>query len=130
YNGHYDFESNVLNQLTHIVEPVANTTVGLVFAYDASGNRTRVEDFQWGVVSSVYDTANRLRQREFLSGSGDHKLDELVTLKWTDQDQIDEISRQSQTPRTPNGMVEAGHSEYSYDAPGRLIGLWSGLPLW
>jgi YD repeat-containing protein len=66
-------------------ETVANPfELSLTFSYDAAGNRTKVEDSRGGVLTSVYDKANRLESRRFSDGVSQLRFD----YGYTERDQV------------------------------------------
>jgi RHS repeat-associated protein len=91
-------------------------SVTLTFSYDAVGNRTKTQDSFGGVLTSVFDNANRLISQQF-GGSG--QTPARFDLTYTERNQLATLTRYSDLA----GTTKIGESDYSYDAAGRLQNL-------
>ncbi len=90
--------------------------VTLTFTYDAVGNRTKVQDSFGGVLTSVYDAANRLTSRQF---GGVSQTPLRFDLGYTERNQLATLTRYSDLA----GSTKVGESAYGYDTTGRLQNL-------
>src|SRR5262249_48391645 len=138
-----DAGGSVVNTLTFVYDSVGNQTVAqdshgastmifdalnrastikrlygvtLTFTYDAVGNRTKTQDSFGGVLTSVYDNANRLTSQQF-GGTGQTPL--RFDLTYTERNQVATITRFSDLA----GTGKVGESDYTYDSVGRVQNL-------
>ncbi|MBI1918881.1 MAG: hypothetical protein HYS12_29680 [Planctomycetes bacterium] len=65
--------------------------ITLTYDYDGSGNRKQVSDTKGGYLTSVYDAANRLSNRQFSDGTTSLRFD----LGYTVRDQVATLSHYS-----------------------------------
>ncbi len=89
----------------------------LTFTYDKVDNRIKVEDSKGGVVSSIYDTLDRLQTRE-LTQYGANVLK--VDLAYTPTDQLESLTR---SRWDVSAYAVAGTTSYIYDALERMASL-------
>ncbi len=89
----------------------------LTFTYDKVDNRIKVEDSKGGVVSSIYDTLDRLQTRE-LTQYGANVLK--VDLGYTPTDQLESVTR---SRWNVSAYAVAGTTSYIYDALERMASL-------
>src|SRR5262249_31021021 len=113
-HGAYTLTYDALNRVTSAAEPFNLT---LTFTYDANGNRIGIADSRGGLVTSVYDAADRLVERD--RSGGISAAPQTVTLTWTARNQPASISRSS----GPSPLFLVGTADYAYDPAGRLTGL-------
>jgi RHS repeat-associated protein len=90
--------------------------LGLIFGYDAAGNRTSVQDSLGGVLVSLYNGDNLLVSRQF-GGTG--QTPARVDLTYTFDNQIATITRYKDLAATQ----KVGYSWLTYDGNGLLIHL-------
>jgi RHS repeat-associated protein len=110
--GSYAIDYDVLDRPIEVDEPFG---VGLTFGYDGAGNRTTVTDSQGGVVTSVFDLANRLTSRQLDGPSADARVDSA----YTPLGAVDTLTRYADLA----GTTLVGTTEYDYDAGGRVTGV-------
>lgn len=110
--GSYAIDYDVLDRPIEVDEPFG---VGLTFGYDAAGNRTTVTDSQSGVVTSVFDLADRLTSRRLDGPSADARVDST----YTPLGAVDTLTRYADLA----GTTLVGTTEYDYDAGGRVTGV-------
>jgi RHS repeat-associated protein len=107
----YTITYDAADRASFVSEPFGLT---LSMAYDAAGNRTRVDDAKNGVTTSTYDVLNRLSGRE-LGGSGVTK--QKVTWSYTADGASDTTTRYKWTG---SAFASVGTTTYGYDAADRL----------
>jgi RHS repeat-associated protein len=112
-HGAYTMTFDALNR-ANVIKGLYGVT--LTYTFDAVGNRTKTQDSFGGVLTSVYDNANRLTTQQF-GGSGQTPL--RFDLGYTARNQVATLTRYSDLA----GTTKVGESDYTYDAAGRLQNL-------
>jgi YD repeat-containing protein len=111
--GTYTMGYDTLNRMTANQEPYG---LSLTYSYDPVGDRTQVQDSLSGVLTSVYDMANRLTSRKF---GGTSQTPLRIDLTYTARNQIATETRYSDLA----GSTVVGSSTFTYDALGRETNL-------
>src|SRR5262249_35349245 len=112
-NGAYTMTYDSLNRLATVQGPFGTT---LTYTYDPVGNRTRRDDSYGGVLTTVYDAANRLTSKQF---GGTSQTPLRLDVTYTDRNQTASQTRYSDLA----GTQKVGSSAYTYDAAMRLTNL-------
>jgi RHS repeat-associated protein len=109
-NGGYTFTPDPANFVTSQADPWAKT---LTFTPDADYNVVGVADSQGGTQTNLFDNADRLQSRQFVSGSTQARIDIGYN---TVGNEIGTLTRYSDTA----GTQLVGTTQDSYDAMGNI----------
>ncbi len=109
----YQFKYDALNRVTSVNDTLRSNV--LTMSYDEVGNRTKVEDNQGGVTTSLYDADNRMTSQQF-GGSGQTPL--RVDLSYLATGQLQGENRYSDL----SASTLVAYSTFLYDAVGNMTG--------